>query len=73
MDVKIIEFLTRGRQPRCALHISKGVGKVTAKDVNPTLYQLEREGRVQRRGKEGQAPLWSLVKVQGGSSHSNPS
>ena len=73
MDVKIIEFLTRERQPRCALHISKGVGKVTAKDVNPTLYQLEREGRIQRMGKEGQAPLWSLVKVQGGSSHGNPS
>ena len=71
MDKRIIDMLRREGRPRSALQISKGVGKLTAKDVNPTLYRLEKEGRVQRTGKykDGSAPLWGLV--QGGSSRGN--
>lgn len=71
MDRNIIDLLRREGRPRSALQISKGVGKVTAKDVNPTLYRLEKEGCVQRMGrfKDGPAPLWGLV--QGGSTHGN--
>jgi len=71
MDKHIIELLRREGRPRSALQISKGVGKVSAKDVNPTLYRLEKEGHVQRMGKfrDGPAPLWGLV--HGGSPHGN--
>ena len=71
MDRKITEYLRKEGQPRSALQVSKGVGKMTAKDVNPTLYRLEEEGRVRRMGRapDGPAPLWGLV--QGGSSHGN--
>ena len=71
MDSKIIDYLKKEGRPRIPLHIAKGVGKTTAKDVNPTLYRLEEEGLIQRIGTvEGrQAPLWGLV--QGGSACGN--
>lgn len=71
MDKHIIELLRKEGRPRSALQISKGVGKFSAKDVNPTLYRLEKEGCVQRMGKfrDGPAPLWGLV--HGGSFHGN--
>ena len=56
-----MEFLERVGRPQTALEISKGVGKVTTADVNPTLFQLEREKRVQRAGLAGSKPLWELV------------
>ena len=68
MESKVLNFLRMKGKPCSALEISKGVGKTLAKDVNSTLYKLDDEGRVERKGNvEGrQAPLWGLV--QGGSS-----
>ena len=69
MDSKIIEFLKKEGYPCSALQISKGVGKMTAEDVNPTLHRLWNEGCIQRMATEGQEALWFLIK--GSSSHDN--
>ena len=63
MDIEVIDYLRKTGKPCFAIEISKGVGKTTAKEVNPTLYKLKDEGRVERKGtvEGGQAPLWVLV------------
>jgi hypothetical protein len=64
MDSKILKFLTS--QPGLAfkptdisLAVGYPMGKNTAKTVNPSLYKLEREGKIRKiSNPNGSSPHW---------------
>eukprot|EP00794_Sanderia_malayensis_P016706 gene16706-18400_t len=57
LEAKVLRFLRRNFETRTALQISKGVGLQTAKQVNPTLYSLEKKGLLHRIEKN-KKPEW---------------
>jgi hypothetical protein len=58
---RIIGVLTAAHGPMNALEISKAIECTTVKDVNPTLYRLEKTGKACCEKLEGQSkPLWSM-------------
>ena len=64
LENKILDFLSKnGSNPSSALQVAKGVGLSTASEVNPVLYRLERDGRVQRKQSPNDSdkfPLWMI-------------
>ena len=66
MEAKIISFLQKHQgEAFLATEISLGVGfpkgKNTASKVNPSLYKLQKEGKVARYTKESGKPYWCLT------------
>ncbi len=66
LQQKIIALLQHAQKPLAPSQISLLVGfprpTNTAKTVNPTLYMLEKEGRVQKIANEnGSNPKWKIV------------
>lgn len=57
---RIIQFMYNQTVPKTALEVAKGIGKKTRSDVNPTLFQLQKDG-IMFCSKERFPPLWSLV------------
>ena len=43
-----LDFLGNSLEPCTALQVSKGIGLSTAKEINPTLYSLEKQGLVEK-------------------------
>ena len=60
-EEEILRALAASNEPLQPLDIAKKVGKKSARDVNPTLYQLEREGKVQREPTGATKKLWKIV------------
>ena len=56
---RVMHVLASATRPLTALAISKAVGGRTAKDANPTLYALEKEGKAKRDVQSPGKPLWS--------------
>ena len=59
---RVVKLLHERGAPMQALQISKAVGLVTVKDINPTLYKLQRDGVLDRI--QISPPTWKL-KVDG--------
>ena len=59
LESKVLDALRKDPSPRKALLIAKAVGKTTAKDVNSTLYGLEKKGLVGKH-LDGQTPMWTI-------------
>ena len=57
---RIIQFMYGKSEPKTALEIAKGIGKRSRSEVNPTLYQLQKDG-IMFCSKERFPPLWSLI------------
>lgn len=63
LDQKIIKYLQTVDEPTRTIDIAKNIigPKATKKDVNPTLYAMERQGLVVKTAKEnGGDPRWTL-------------
>ena len=60
LEGKVLEALRNSPSPLKALHIAKAIGKTTAKDVNPTLYGLEKKGLVCKH-LDGLTPMWRIA------------
>lgn len=63
MEAKIIELLSTKTEPTPTLEIARHVGGKgsAASLVNPTLYQMEKAGKVTKLAEEnGAKPRWSL-------------
>lgn len=58
---RIIQYMYSQSAPKTALEIAKGIGKKSRSEVNPTLYQLQKDG-IMFCTKERFPPLWSLIK-----------
>lgn len=58
---RIIQYMYNATEPKTALDIAKGIGKKSRQEVNPTLYQLQKD-RIMFCSKERFPPLWSLIK-----------
>ena len=58
---RIIQFMYNQTEPKTALQVAKGIGKRTRSDVNPTLFQLQKDG-IMFLSKESFPPLWSLIR-----------
>ena len=57
---KALGYLHNCSSPCTALQVSKGIGLSTAKEINPTLYALEKQGHVQRMT-SGKKVVWQCV------------
>ena len=57
---RIIQYMYGKPEPKTALEIAKGIGKRNRSEVNPTLYQLQKDG-IMFCSKERFPPLWSLI------------
>ena len=57
---RIIQFMHGKEEPKTALEIAKGTGKKSRSEVNPTLYQLQKDG-IMFCSKNKFPPLWSLI------------
>ena len=57
---RIIQFMYGKLEPKTALEIAKGIGKKSRSEVNPTLYQLQKDG-IMFCSKDRFPPLWSLI------------
>jgi len=68
LQQKILNFISRNDTPVTTLEIAKGVGLVTRKEVNPTLYCMQQNGLIEKI--QDQPPMWK--RVQGGSIKSAP-
>ena len=55
---KLLDALKRGGRPLTSLELAKAVGLQTRKEVNPTLYSLQSQGKV--RKVRDSPPLWGL-------------
>ena len=55
---KLLDALKRGGRPLTSLELAKAVGLQTRKEVNPTLYNLQSQGRVWKVREI--PPLWGL-------------
>ena len=63
MDKKteVVKFLTLKGEPCKTLTISQAVGFKTRKDINPILYELLKEGILQKTSKnDGSQPHWFI-------------
>jgi len=58
---RILQYMYNVTEPKTPLDIAKGIGKKTRSEVNPTLYQLQKDG-IMFCSKERFPPLWSLIK-----------
>ena len=56
---KVIRELKRSGKPCTTLEVARAVGLQSRKDVNPTLYNMQRQGLL-RKVRE-QPPLWQLT------------
>lgn len=66
MDIKteIVKFLTLKGEPCKTLTISQAVGFKTRKDINPILYELQKEGILQKTSKDnGSQPHWFILSL----------
>jgi hypothetical protein len=64
MDIKdgVLKFLCLKGEPCKTLTISQAVGFKTKKEINPILYELQKEGKVQKISKDnGSQPHWIIV------------
>ena len=61
LQESILGFLQGCKDPQPSLAISKKVGKITAKEVNPTLYRLEKEGKIVKTTPSGSKPFWKIA------------
>ncbi len=62
LEEKILGVLQNSTDPMPALAIAKQVGLKSARNVNPTLYQLEKERKVCSRKIAGiAAPVWTIA------------
>jgi len=68
LQKKILNFITGNGRPATTLEIAKGVGLVTRKEVNPTLYLMQQNGLIIKI--QDQPPMWRAC--QGGSIKSTP-
>ena len=55
-----MDYLSNHQGSYTALEVAKGIGLCTAKEINPTLYSLEKQGLVERTP-NGRKVLWSCV------------
>jgi hypothetical protein len=65
IDSKVLELLGASDSPVSTLELARGVGGKgsTTKLVNPTLYKLERDGKIVKTAEEnGSKPHWALKK-----------
>ncbi|XP_013411771.1 double-stranded RNA-specific adenosine deaminase [Lingula anatina] len=60
LQKNILEYVTRQQAPVIALDIAKGIGLSTAKDVNPMLYQLEKQGLITKVDQAYGCPKWGV-------------
>lgn len=58
---KVVEFLRKKQEPQLTLTIAKACGVATAKQVNPTIYELERRGFVRKCNEI--PPFWQLLNI----------
>ena len=58
---KVLDYLRNSSGSLTALQVSKGIGLSTAKEVNPTLYALEKQGLAQRTT-DGRKVSWQCVR-----------
>jgi hypothetical protein len=66
MESLIIAFLeTRPNFSADTLQIAKGVDKISAKDVNPTLYPMEKNGLLRLVSGNTNRKTWQLIKENG--------
>ncbi|XP_039623805.1 uncharacterized protein LOC120538378 [Polypterus senegalus] len=59
VTAQVQHFLVGKEERFTALEIAKGIGLSTAKEVNPVLYKLEKQGELVRVNEKGR-PLWCL-------------
>ena len=59
LESKVLEALRNATTPLKAVNVARAVGMRVAKDVNPTLYALEKKGLVCKR-LDGQTPMWKI-------------
>lgn len=59
ISIKILAFMKQFNRPVATLEIAKGVNRKTKKDVNPTLYDMERKGIIIKTCM--QPPAWNLA------------
>ena len=63
---RVLDVLSGASTPMSALELAHRVGLKTRKDINPTLYDLQKKGRIQ---KVGEIPaMWSLSQSSSGHS-----
>ncbi|XP_065902138.1 double-stranded RNA-specific editase 1-like [Dysidea avara] len=61
LQKKILNFITSSGRPATTLEIAKGVGLVTRKEVNPTLYLMQQNGLIVKI--QEQPPMWKACQV----------
>eukprot|EP00112_Aurelia_sp_Birch-Aquarium-sp1_P005980 Seg1670.10 transcript_id=Seg1670.10/GoldUCD/mRNA.D3Y31 product="Double-stranded RNA-specific adenosine deaminase" protein_id=Seg1670.10/GoldUCD/D3Y31 len=59
MADKIVTFLKQYRRPVSTLEVARAVNKKTKKEVNPTLYEMQRQGMIIKTS--NQPPAWKLA------------
>ena len=66
MTTKILEYLGAAGTWSSTLDIAKEVlgRKARCKDINPLLYPLERQGRIELNEEDGEPPQWRLAECQ---------
>lgn len=61
MDLKIIKLLNNGELPTLAIAKIVIGPDATCKMINPSLYQLEKQGILYKKsGENGKNPIWGL-------------
>jgi len=58
LQKKILNFITGNGRPATTLEIAKGVGLVTRKEVNPTLYLMQNKGLIMKI--QDTPPMWKV-------------
>ena len=61
LSEQVLQTLSGATDGLTAIRLSKAVGRTTAKEVNPTIYALQRAGKVETTSKDASKPIWSLV------------
>ena len=59
MADKIVTFLQQYRRPVSTLEVARAVNKKTKKEVNPTLYEMQKQGMIVKTS--NQPPAWKLA------------
>ncbi len=66
LEDKILGILQNTTDPLPALTVAKQVGLKTAKQVNPTLYKIEKEGKIKSTKIPGTTrPVWAISRRRG--------
>ena len=60
LERKSVDYLSNHQGSCTALEIAKEIGLCTAKEINPTLYYLEKQGLV-KKTQNGRKVLWSCI------------